>query len=218
MALALFDLDNTLLNGDSDHSFGEFLCCHNLVDVKTFQKANDRFYEDYKNGTLDIIAYQEFAISALKSLSPAQQKALHAQFMQDSIAKMMQPKALSLIEHHKQQGDTCVIITATNSFVTKPIAQALHIEHLIATEPEVDGNGQFTGRIVGTPCFQEGKITKLNAWLKNTKESLEGAFFYSDSYNDLPLLKVVANPVAVDADEKLTQYAQAQNWRIISLR
>ncbi len=218
MALALFDLDNTLLNGDSDHSFGEYLCQNNLVNVNIYQKANDRFYEDYKNGTLDIIAYQEFAISALKTLTLEQQKTLHAQFMQDSITPMMQPKAISLIAHHKKQGDTCVIITATNSFITKPIAKALGIEHLIATEPEINSNGQFTGRIIGTPCFQEGKITKLNAWLENTDESLENAFFYSDSYNDLPLLKAVPNPVAVDPDEKLTQYAISHNWPIMSLR
>lgn len=217
MALALFDLDNTLLNGDSDHSFGEFLCHHNYVDAQVYQKANDQFYEEYKNGTLDIIAYQEFAISALKTLTPNERDALHTQFMQEVINGMLQTKAKALIDSHKSKGDTCVIITATNSFVTTPIAKAYNIEHLIATEPEMT-DGYFTGKIRGIPCFQEGKISKLNAWLEKHPHSLKDAFFYSDSFNDLPLLKHIANPVAVDPDEKLHHYALQHSWPVISLR
>lgn len=217
MTLALFDLDNTLLAGDSDHSWGEYLISKGLVDAKEYGKANDAFYEDYKNGTLDIVAYQEFALAALIPLTPEQRDQLHNEFMRTIIAPMMLPQAQALVEKHRNLGHTLVIITATNSFVTGPIAQSLGIDTLLATEPEIV-NQMFTGKITGVPCFQEGKITKLNAWLKSKKHSLEGAWFYSDSANDLPLLKLVDNPVAVDADDRLLSYAREHNWPCISLR
>lgn len=217
MTLALFDLDNTLLAGDSDHSWGEFLIHKGIVDAEAYGKANDAFFEDYKNGTLDIVAYQEFALTALIPLDSSQRKQLHNEFMAQVITPMMQPKAVKLIEKHRQQGDTLVIITATNSFVTGPIATALGIDTLLATEPEIVDN-MFTGKIVGVPCFQEGKIVKLNEWLSTTGHSLDGAWFYSDSANDLPLLERVANPVAVDPDERLLKHATEQQWPVISLR
>lgn len=217
MTLALFDLDNTLLAGDSDHSWGEFLIHKGIVDAKAYGEANDAFFEDYKNGTLDIVAYQEFALKALVPLNAAQRDALHNEFMADIITPMMQEKARNLVEKHRQQGDTLVIITATNSFVTGPIARTLRIDTLLATEPEIIDN-MFTGNIVGTACFQEGKIEKLNQWLQHTGYSLEGAWFYSDSANDLPLLQLVDNPVAVDPDERLLQHAKNNGWPVLSLR
>ena len=161
MALVLFDLDNTLLNGDSDHAFGEFLISQGIVDGKSYQQKNDQFYQDYQNGSLDILAYQTFALSPLVGQTADTLAKWHKMFMQNVIEPMMLPKAQELIIKHKSQGDTLAIITATNRFVTGPIAKRLGIDHLLATEPEVI-DGQITGKLIGTPCFQEGKITHLN--------------------------------------------------------
>lgn len=217
MTLALFDLDNTLLAGDSDHAWGEFIVEQGLVNAEEYSKANDAFYEDYKNGTLDIVAYQEFALAALTPLTPARREQLHTHFMQTIIEPMILPKGQKLVEKHRQQGHTLIIITATNSFVTAPIARALGIDTLLATEPEII-DGAFTGKVKGVPCFQEGKIAKIDEWLAGKQINLQDAWFYSDSANDLPLLKQVGNPVAVDPDERLTRYANEQNWPVISLR
>lgn len=217
MALVLFDLDNTLLNGDSDHAFGEFLISKGIVDGDSYQQKNDQFYQDYQNGSLDIFAYQAFALSPLVGQTADILAQWHKSFMHEVIEPMMLPKALELITKHKSQSDTLAIITATNRFVTGPIATRLGIDHLLATEPEFL-NGQITGKLVGVPCFQAGKITHLNQWLKTQQASLKGSWFYSDSHNDLPLLELVDNPVVVDGDDKLLAAAQQRHWPCISLR
>lgn len=217
MALALFDLDNTLLKGDSDHAFGEFLCQKGIVDSLQFQKANDQFYLDYQQGTLDIAAYIKFALAPLVRLSEDKRRQLQQQFMTEVIEPMILPKGLKLLDEHREQGHTLVIITATNRFVTGPIAERLGVEHLIATEPEII-DGQFTGKHAGTPCFQDGKITCLQAWLTEHGQVLEGSYFYSDSANDVPLLAEVTYPVAVDPCPRLVAYAEEHSIPVISLR
>ncbi len=217
MTLALFDLDNTLLAGDSDHAWGEYLVEEGLVDAEEYRKANDRFYQDYLNGELDIFHYLSFALKPLASHPMDELLDWRERFLAQKIRPMLQPKADELLQRHRQQGHTLMIITATNRFVTEPIAELLGVEHLIATEPEMV-NGRFTGSVAGTPSFQEGKVTRLNDWLEAHNGTLEGAWFYSDSHNDLPLLKRVAHPVAVDPDPTLEDAARQAGWPIISLR
>ncbi|MBX2858790.1 MAG: HAD-IB family hydrolase [Cellvibrionaceae bacterium] len=217
MSLAIFDLDNTLIAGDSDHSWGEFLVEKSLVDAKTFKQGNDQFYQDYLDGTLDIIAYQAFALAPLTRLSQEQLRALQAEFMAEKIQNLMLEKAQKLIDSHRSQNHKLLIITATNRFIAAPIAKQLNIENLLATEPEII-NKKYTGRITGTPCFQEGKVTRLQSWLNSRELDLTRSYFYSDSHNDLPLLKRVSHPVAVDPDEKLKREADQRGWNIISLR
>jgi HAD superfamily hydrolase (TIGR01490 family) len=217
MPLALFDLDNTLLTGDSDYLWGCFLASKGLVDKHIYEEANLRFYEDYKQGTLDIHEFLSFALTPLSENDADTLRALHKEFMEESIRPIMNQAGSDKIEEHRAKGDELVIITATNSFVTGPIAEAFGISNLIATEPEI-ANGQYTGKIDGIPCFQDGKITKLNKWLENSEMNLEGSTFYSDSHNDLPLLKQVTYPVAVDPDEQLATHAQKNNWAIVSFR
>lgn len=217
MALAIFDLDNTLLNGDSDHAFGEFLVQQKLVDAESFKQGNDYFYQQYKNGGLDIHEFLAFALKPLSEHSLEALDALHAEFMRTVITPMRLAKADLLLQKHRDAGDFLLIITATNGFITKPIAKALGVDDILATEPEII-NQRYTGKIVGEPCFQAGKITHLQQWLETHQHSLEGSYFYSDSHNDLPLLKMVDKPVAVDSDEILTDYANAQGWPVITLR
>ena len=218
--LALFDLDNTLLAGDSDYNWSLFLINQGLLDAKTHQERNEQFYLDYKNGHLDIYKFLEFQLKPLSQHPVKFLDALHVKFMDQVIRPMMTKKAQNLVDKHKAQGDLCLIITATNSFVTKPIASAYGIENLIGTDPEML-DGQYTGGVSGVPSFQEGKVTRINQWLAlrdQTLSSFETSYFYSDSHNDLPLMKLVTNPVAVDADATLTEYAQQQGWPHISLR
>jgi HAD superfamily hydrolase (TIGR01490 family) len=218
--LALFDLDNTLLAGDSDYNWSLFLIKQGLLDEKTHHERNEQFYLDYKNGTLDIYKFLAFQLKPLAEHSVADLNALHANYMESVIRPMMTKKAQDLVNQHKAQGDLCLVITATNSFVTKPIAQAYGIAHLIGTDPEMV-NGAYTGGVAGVPSFQEGKVTRLNQWLAERGQVLadfEQSYFYSDSHNDLPLMKLVTHPVAVDADAKLTDYAQQHGWPHISLR
>jgi HAD superfamily hydrolase (TIGR01490 family) len=217
MALALFDLDNTLLAGDSDYLWGCFLASKGLVDKHIYEEANLRFYEDYKQGTLDIHEFLSFALTPLAENDANDLRAMHEEFMEEHIKPIMSLAGKDKIEEHRAKGDHLLIITATNSFVTGPIAQAFGIDDLIATEPEMK-NGQYTGKIDGIPCFQEGKITKLNNWLKNSDMNLQGSYFYSDSHNDLPLLEQVTYPVAVDPDEKLKILAEERKWPILSFR
>ncbi|MEC9482249.1 MAG: HAD family hydrolase [Halomonas sp.] len=217
MSLAIFDLDNTLLAIDSDHAWGEFLVEQGAVDPVNYREANERFLEEYKNGTLDIHAYLELALRPLAENSRAQLDAWHQQFMASKIEPHILPKGEELLARHRERGDTLLIITATNRFVTGPIAARLGVDDLIAVEPEIHA-GRYTGRVTGTPSFREGKITCLEAWLKNRKVSLDDAWFYSDSLNDLPLLEKVDNPVAVDPDDTLRHEAEKRGWRIISLR
>ena len=218
--LALFDLDNTLLAGDSDYNWSLFLIKQGLLDEKTHHERNEQFYLDYKNGNLDIYKFLAFQLKPLSEHSVADLNALHAKYMDTVIRPMMTKKAQDLVNQHKAQGDLCLVITATNSFVTKPIAQAYGIAHLIGTDPEM-ANGAYTGGVAGVPSFQEGKVTRLQQWLAERGQVLadfERSYFYSDSHNDLPLMKLVTHPVAVDADAKLTDYAQQHSWPQISLR
>lgn len=217
MKLAIFDLDNTLIAGDSDHAWGEFLVAKGLVDGVWYKAQNDKFYADYCAGQLDIIAYSEFVFGFLAQHEMNYLQQLHQQFMAEVIQPLMLPKAQALIEKHRAAGDYLLIITATNRFITEPIAQALGIKQLLATEPAQQA-GRYTGKVEGTPCYKEGKITRYQAWLAQQQQSFEQVIFYSDSHNDLPLLKCVDTPVAVDPDSTLQHYAQQQDWPILSLR
>ena len=217
MPLAIFDLDNTLLNGDSDHLWGVFLVSQGVVETEYYERENDRFMEEYNNGTLDILEFLRFSLKPLSQHPMAQLQAWHQQFMQECIRPIIQAKGEALIKKHRDQGDTLMIITATNAFVTAPIAEALGIKHLIATDPEIK-DGRYTGEVSGTPSFQGGKVERLNQWLAATGADLQGSSFYSDSHNDIPLLEIVDNPVAVDPDEALSETAESRNWPIISLR
>lgn len=217
MTLAIFDLDNTLIAGDSDHSWGEFLVNKQLVDAVEYRRQNDLFYQAYKDGSLDIHSYQRFALSPLARFTATELAELHQEFMTTCIEPLMLVKAQTLLQHHRDNGDYLLIITATNSFITHPIAKHLGVDDILATDPQVI-DGCYTGEIIGTPCFQGGKVTRLNEWLAREGHSLDGSYFYSDSYNDLPLLEQVTHPVAVDPDERLRQTAETRNWPIISLR
>lgn len=218
MTLALFDLDNTLIGGDSDHAWGEFLAQNNLVDAAAYKATNDKFYEDYLAGQLDMNAYLEFTLEPLKNNSLTTLEGWRERFIAEMIQPMLLPKAAELIAKHRNQGHKLVIITATNDFITAPIAKLLNVETLIAVEAELK-NGAYTGKVVGTPSFREGKITRIKEWLaKNSEYSLEGSYFYSDSHNDLPLLEIVTHPIAVDPCPKLTEAANSKGWEIISLR
>lgn len=217
MALAIFDLDNTLLGGDSDHAWGEFLVRRGIVDATVYREANDRFYRDYQSGALDIHAYLAFALEPLTRYSLAELQQLHAEFMATTIAPMRLPKADALLAEHRARGDFLLIVTATNAFVTRPIAASLGVDAILATEPELR-NGRYTGRITGTACFREGKVTRLNEWLRQHPYDTRSASFYSDSQNDLPLLRMVGRPVAVDPDDALRATAGEHGWPIISLR
>ncbi len=217
MSLAIFDLDNTLIGGDSDHAWGEFLCEQGIVDAEEYRRANDYFYEQYKNGGLDIYEFLRFALKPLATLAPEQLNTLHQQFMQEKIEPILLPKAEELLAKHKEQGDFLLIITATNHFVTSPIAERLGVDAIIATDPE-QVDGRYTGEVSGTPCFQDGKVTRLNKWLEAQDFSLEGSYFYSDSHNDLPLLELVTHPVAVNPDEILEEHASNKLWPVLNLR
>ncbi len=217
MALAIFDLDNTLIAGDSDHGWGEFLVAKNKVDRGHYQEMNDRFYADYENGCMDIMAYLEFSLAPLAATSMAELGQLHLEFMQQVIAPLRLPKAEALIEKHRLAGDRLLVITSTNRFIVEPICQALGIHELLATDPEIV-NGRYSGKIVGIPTYQEGKVDRLNLWLNDNNETLDGSYFYSDSINDMPLLLEVDKPVAVDPDAALSAQASSRGWDIISLR
>ncbi len=217
MPLALFDLDNTLLAGDSDYLWGHFLVQKGLVDKQEYEQTNEAFYEDYKKGRLDIYAFLEFSLKPLANNEPALLQLLHEEFMFSLIEPIITQTGRKMIEHHRAAGDQPIIITATNSFVTGPIAKAFGVDDLIATEAEFE-NGLYTGKISGTPCFQHGKIERLQEWMLTTNTNLENSWFYSDSHNDLSLLEQVTNPVVVDADEQLTVIAKERGWKLTSFR
>lgn len=217
MALAIFDLDNTLIAGDSDYAWGEFLVRANLVDQDRFREANDYFYQQYKAGQLDIDEYLEFALKPLCDHSLDELAALHERFMEEMIEPILLPKAFELLRWHRERGDFLLIITATNTFVTAPIGRKLGVDALLGVEPELQ-DGRYTGRYLGIPTFQQGKVKRLYAWLSEQSYDLKGSYFYSDSHNDLPLLELVDHPVAVDADESLSTLAEARGWRKMSLR
>lgn len=220
MNLALFDLDNTLIAGDSDYEWGQFLVDRGVVARDEYESQNAAFYEQYKAGTLDIHEFLGFALRPLANHDPEELARWHAQFMESRIRPMIGERARVLVAGHRARGDLCAIVTATNSFVTAPIARAFGVVHLVATEPERVG-ARFTGRVAGTPCFREGKIERVHAWLALQGHRLEDfpvSSFYSDSHNDLPLLERVSRPVAVDPDEALGAAARARGWPVISLR
>ncbi len=217
MSLAIFDLDNTLLSIDSDHAWGEFLLEQGAVDPVAYREANERFMADYNAGTLDMAAFLEMALKPLADNSPEQLSAWHQQFMVSKIEPSILPKAEELLARHRTKGDTLLIITATNRFITAPIAERLGVDHLIAVNPEVK-EGRYTGRVSGIPSYREGKVIRLEKWLEDQDLTMEGAWFYSDSHNDLPLLEIVEHPVAVDPDDTLREIAKERQWRIMSLR
>ncbi|MGR9086290.1 MAG: histidinol-phosphatase [Gammaproteobacteria bacterium] len=217
MSLAIFDLDNTLIADDSDYLWGQFLVDHGIVDKQLYETANARFYDEYKQGSLNIVEFLRFSLRPLAENDAEQMFAWREQFVSEVIRPLLLEPARQLIAKHKKRGDTLLVITATNRFVTEPIVELYGIDHLLATPPEfVDG--RFTGHFVGEPCFREGKVKLLQQWLTDTGESLRGSWFYSDSHNDLPLLNRVDRPVAVDPDEKLRRHANESGWPIISLR
>jgi HAD superfamily hydrolase (TIGR01490 family) len=220
MNLALFDLDNTLLACDSDYEWGQFLVDRGVLDRETYESQNAAFYEQYKQGTLDIHEFLGFALRPLAEHAPADLERWHADFMATRIRPAMGAAAKALVQRHLAEGDLCAVVTATNSFVTAPIAREFGVPHLVATEPERSG-GRFTGRVAGIPCFREGKIARVEAWLALQGRRLQDfpqSAFYSDSHNDLPLLERVTRPVAVDADPKLAAVALARGWSAVSLR
>lgn len=217
MALALFDLDNTLLDGDSDYLWGCFLVEHGIVDGERYEKENRRFYDQYLDGSLDIHEFLRFQLRPLASHKCEQLHRWREQFLKEKIDPILLPRARDLLDKHRQQGDELLIITATNRFITGPIAERYAVHHLLATEPEML-DGEFTGGVSGTPCFQAGKVERLQAWLDERGLNLQESWFYSDSHNDLPLLEKVTHPVAVDPDDKLRTVADSRGWPIISLR
>jgi len=217
MSLAIFDLDNTLLADDSDYLWGQFLVDQGVVDQAAYEAANLKFYEQYKQGTLDIAEFLRFSLKPLADNDTEQLYQWRAQFIQDIITPILLKPAQELINKHQAKGDTLLVITATNRFVTEPIVALYGITHLLATTPEfVDGN--YTGAYVDIPCFQDGKVKLLERWLEASGETMAGSWFYSDSHNDLPLLKRVDYPVAVNPDAKLKAFADSESWPVISLR
>ena len=217
MTLAIFDLDNTLIAGDSDHAWGEFLVEKGVVDPAEYQQKNDYFYQQYQQGQMDIYEYINFAFSPLAANDIDQLNQWHQEFMREKIQPLFLPLSTALLERHRNQGDYLLIITSTNSFITAPICKLLGVDDFIATEPEME-NGQYTGKLQGIPSYREGKITRLNAWLKDNNMSLENSYGYSDSINDMPLLEHVDNPIVVDGDPELIAEAQRRGWPCISLR
>jgi len=218
MSLVIFDLDNTLIANDSDYLWGQFLVDNNIVDKTLYQQTNDKFYQDYQQGNLDIIEFLHFSLKPLAENTTEQLYQWRQQFVDSIIKPILLKPAQQLINSHQQKGDTIIVITATNRFITQPIVELYGIEHLLATTPTIK-NGQFTGGFdEDVACFQEGKIIYLQNWLENRDENLKDSWFYSDSHNDLPLLKQVTHPIAVDPDEHLKTYAEQQHWQIISLR
>lgn len=219
MRLALFDLDNTLLEGDSDHAWGQYLIQRGLVTAQEHASANDAFYQQYLDGVLDIHAYVAFTLNPVINLNISALKELHNEFMLKFVEPIILPQALKLVEDHRKAGDFCAIITATNTFITSPIAKRFEVDLLLGTDLETR-NDKFTGKILGTPCFQAGKVDKLTAWIgsQQSKFELSDSIFYSDSINDLPLLEKVGQAVAVDADDKLSAEAKSRRWKHISLR
>jgi HAD superfamily hydrolase (TIGR01490 family) len=219
LELALFDLDNTLLSGDSDYEWAQFLIEEGVLERSRYEAENQRFYDQYKAGTLDILAFLDFQLAPLARYPRERLDNWHAEFMERKIRPIIRDKGRSLLRRHQQEGSLCAIITSTNVFVTGPIARELGIAHLLATEIE-ELDGRFTGRARGVPCFREGKIECLNRWLLAqglTVRSFSASWFYSDSLNDLPLLERVTRPVAVDPDDVLRRTALERGWDVISL-
>ena len=220
MRLTLFDLDHTLLAGDSDYGWGQFAVRHGLVDATAYERKNAEFYAAYQAGNLDQAAFLQFSLEPLTRHSMAELEGWHRQFMAETIEPLMSAPGRALVRERLDAGDVVAVVTSTNSFITGPIVRAYGIEHLIATDPEIVG-GRYTGRIVGEPAFRDGKVRRLHDWLAQRNLQLAdfgASWFYSDSLNDLPLLDVVTTPVAVDPDAALRAIAEQRHWPVISLR
>lgn len=217
MQLAIFDLDNTLIGGDSDYLWGEYLCEHGLIDSAGHRDKHQQYYEDYHAGRLDIDDFLRFQLKPLADNSLADLERWRSEYMRSKIEPIILPKARQLVESHRRRGHHLLIITATNRFITEPIAVAFGIDELIATEPAFR-DGRFTGRVAGTPSYREGKVQRMHEWLQDHGHSSCEQWFYSDSHNDIPLLKEVDHPVAVDPDDSLQEFAEKMDWPIISLR
>lgn len=216
MTLAIFDLDHTLINDDSDYLWGQYLVDNNLVEADYYKRKNEQFYEDYKNGILDINQFLAFSLRPLTEHPIEQLYAWRDDFVTRIIKPVIAQNTPKLIQQHKDEGRKCIIISATNRFVTEPIANLLDIPHLLSTEPEIINN-QYTGKYIGTPTFKEGKIKALNEWMKENNENLNDSYFYSDSINDLPLLEQVTYPIVVNPDERLKAISLKNNWLEINL-
>lgn len=214
--LTILDLDNTLLRGDSDYLWGSFLIDKEVVDPVHHQAENDRFYREYEAGQMDIMAFLRFQLEPLKRIPMDRLFALREEYLRACIEPIITDQARELVEYHRKNNAELLIITATNSFITRPIANAFGIDYLIATEPEMI-EGKYTGEVSGLPSYQEGKVTRLNEWLRDHDMTMENSWFYSDSYNDLPLLNIVEHPIAVDPDDRLRQHASAQGWTILDM-
>ena len=217
MALAIFDLDHTLLNGDSDYLWGEYMVANQIVDKAEYQLENQAFLRDYQRGQLDNDRYLQFALKPL-TLHPIERLYnWRSDYVKNWIEPIIATGAPALLKQHREQGDTLIIVSATNLFITEPIAELLTIPHILSTEPEIVDN-RYTGRYLGTPTYKEGKVVALNAWLEDSEYSLDDSYFYSDSINDLPLLEQVLTPVAVNPDEALSAIAEERGWQILDLR
>lgn len=217
MSLAIFDLDDTLLSGDSDYLWGRFLVERGIVDGEHYERENERFFGQYKAGTLNIHEWLNFQLRPLADNPLQTMLELRSRFLDEIIAPIVSPAARKLIQDHRDQRHTLLIITATNAFITRPIAEMLGIPHLLASEPEFI-DGRYTGQVSGTPSFREGKVIRLEAWLGEQNLSLTQSWFYSDSHNDLPLLERVTHPVAVNPDPTLARIAAARAWPVLDLR
>ena len=217
MRLAIFDIDNTLIAGDSDLLWGEFLCERNYVDSNVYKAEHEKYYKDYLSGKLDINNFLKFQLKVLGENDLNLLKKWRKDFFEEKIRPVILPKAYQLIDKHRNQNHDLLIITATNRFIVEPIASEFKIENIIACEPEIY-NEQFTGKFTGTPSYAEGKVERFNDWLKTIGRRLEESWFYSDSHNDIPLMKEVNHPVAVDPDDSLKNEAIKMDWPIISLR
>ena len=217
MSLAIFDLDHTLLDGDSDYLWGEYMVEHGIVDADSYKARNEEFFQQYQAGTLDNDVYLEFALEPLTQHSLDDLYAWRADFIDRWIKPIIFPGAANLLQKHRDNGDTLLIISATHLFVTEPVADLLQVDHLLSTEPEIVNN-RYTGRFVGTPTFREGKVTVLKQWMEANQVSLAGSHFYSDSMNDLALLESVETAITVDPDDQLKAIAKARGWPVISLR
>jgi len=221
MNLTLFDLDGTLLPRDSDHAFGEFVVALGWADRDDFRRRNDAFYDDYVAGRLDIDAYVDFATAPWRNRPAEDLARATARFLDEVVRPMLHPSAVGLVQQHQREGDLVAIVTATNDFVTRPIAGLMGVDQLIATDLARDETGRVIGTIQGMPAFREGKITRLENWMVErgwNLESFADSTFYSDSLNDLPLLRKVRHPVAANPDATLRAHAEQHGWPIINLR
>lgn len=217
MKLALFDLDETLIAGDSDYLWGQFLCEQGHVDAEQYQAGHDKYYQDYLRGELNIAEFLEFQLAPLSGKSPAELHDWQQRYIETHIQPILLEPARKLIQQHRQQNHVLMVITATNRFLTEPIAKLLGVDNLIATEPEIK-NGIYTGKPSGTPSYRDGKVNRLEEWLQSSDSVCSESWFYSDSHNDIPLLEYVDHPTAVDPDDQLREIAAQRGWPIITLR